>query len=343
MPGKFIGFIIGWLSITAGASAQQNGDSKLTAGQIIQRAIDSSGGDIKLDAIHSAEYISRIVTAGGDTLSFAVKRKDFNKYYISSLSLGYVNTTKIYNNGRAVQIKDEVAQSITDARLLEELLLQCYISIDYGYKKLGYKLNRLDDQKFENFDCFVVMAESPLGSKTLNFYDKKTGHNIMTIYPSQNKAVFIDFYQAKGITIASRVLMVDTKDKITESVLEHVNYDNSLDTNWFTIPESGSCKAPEIFKTGIFRYINSDDGSIITREKDGQVEMINGAMTAYKITWTGNSDYLLYRLKNPSAPPADENIEFIKARITAWKGNKYYCHYITLGNVGGTCAFEKME
>ena len=66
----------------------QNSDKALTAGQIIQRAIDSSGGDKIFDLVKNVETISQIVTSKGDTLFFSVKRMNFDKYYISSLSLG---------------------------------------------------------------------------------------------------------------------------------------------------------------------------------------------------------------------------------------------------------------
>jgi hypothetical protein len=284
------------LTIVTTISAQEK---EISAVEIIQRAIDSSGGDSKMSSIKSVEFVSQILTPENDTLSFAVKRKDFNKYYISTLSTSHVNSTTIYNNGNAVVIKDETVQRITDPIILEDLLLQCYISISYGYKKLGYKLNRLDDQKFKNFDCYVIMAESPLGKKTLNYYDKNSGNLTMTIYPNENKSVFIEFYQTTGIKCPSKVLSVDTKNKITESSLQKINYDNQLDSNWFNLPGEGDYKAPETFRIGTFKYINSNVGAIVEREKDKQVEVAGQSRIEYKIEWKTSNDYLIYRLKTP--------------------------------------------
>ena len=153
----------------------QNSDKMLTANQIIQRAIDSSGGDKIFALIKNVEIISQIVTSKGDTLFYSVKRMDFDKYFISSLSLGYVNTTTVYNKGKAAFINNQNAQQILDPSKLEELLLQSYISLEYGYKKLGYTFERQDDQKFEAFDCFTILVSSPLRRVTINYYDKKTG------------------------------------------------------------------------------------------------------------------------------------------------------------------------
>jgi hypothetical protein len=81
----------------------QNSEKAFTANQIIQRAIDSSGGDKTFDLIRNVESISQIVTSKGDTLYFSVKRMNFNKYVISTLSLGYTNAPTVYNNGKAAK------------------------------------------------------------------------------------------------------------------------------------------------------------------------------------------------------------------------------------------------
>lgn len=317
--------------------------NNLTAEQIIQRSIDSSGGDKNLDSITGLEIICQIVTSKKDTLSFAIKKINFDKYYISSLSLGYENSTTVFNGGKAAIVKNQDAQNVQDSFALEDFKLQSFISIDFGYKKLGYKLEREKDEKLDNFDLNVVLVRSPLGKATLNYYDKKTGNLTMIIYPSGNKAVFIDFYKAKGINFPSKILMVDTLNQITESTLTDINSDEHLDLNWFNVPLVGKYDASEKFKTGTYKYLHSNEGSKIIRDKNKQVEMTEKSQKEYKIEWSSNNDYLIYRLKDASKPPTNDNIEYIKTRITSWTANKYYCQYITSGNVGGTCAFEKIE
>lgn len=317
--------------------------NKLTAEQIIQRAIDSSGGDRNLELFAGLETISQIITVKGDTLSFAVKKLNFEKYYVSTLSLGHVNSTTVFNQGKSALIENQYVQIEENKLKLEDLKLQSFVSIDYGYKKLGYKIERQKDEKFQNFDCFVILISSPLGKATLNFYDKKTGNLTMIIYPNGNKSIFIDFYKDKGIILPSKILMVDTSDQITFSTLTKVNFDNNLDLNWFHIPAIGKYEAPEIFKTGIYKYLNSNEGSKIIRDKNKQTEITGNSQQVYKIEWSSNNDYLIYRLKDASKAPTNDNIEFIKARITSWTNTKYYCQYLTSNNIGGTCAFEKLE
>ncbi len=321
--------------------AQAGTTRKITAGEIIQKALDNEGGDAKLDSITAVEFISQIVTAKGDTLSYAVKRKGFDKYYISVLSAAYENSTTIYNKGKATIVKNEQSKNINDVLILEDLKLQSYISINYGYKKMGYKLERLDDQKFKNFDCYVVMAESGLDKRQLNYYDKKTGDLIMCIYPNGNKSVFIDFYEAKGVRCPSAILMVDTANDITKSRLTKIDYDENLDDNWFTLPAEGHYVAPDIFKEGTYKYINSNTGVTMTRTKDSQVEIDGNSKHLFKISWISDNDYLLYG--DASNPPEVKKNGYLHVRIITWSGNKYYCHYQTENGIGGTCAFEKIK
>jgi len=165
----------------------------------------------------------------------------------------------------------------------------------------------------------------------------------MIIYPNLNKSVFIDFYKAKGITCPSKILMVDTLGAITSSTLTKLNYDETLDSNWFNIPAAGVYKAPETFKTGTFKYLNSNNDAKVVREKTRQTEIAGESKKEYKIEWSTNNDYLMYRLKDASKSPTNDNIEYIKVRIISWTNNKYYCQYITSDNIGGTCGFEKIN
>lgn len=338
--GKQIGSVLLGLVFALQALGQTD---NITAEAIIQRAIDSSGGEARLDSLHSVEFVTKIITPEKQVLSFDIKRKDFNKYYITTLSNSHISSITVYNNGRAIIIQNDSVRAVTDPQVLEELQLQCYLSIDHGYKKLGYKFTRMDDQRFRNFDCYMVLTESPLGNKTANYYDKRTGRLVMIVYPNEYKTVFVDFYRSEGLTVPSKILLTDKNDNVTQSSLQKLVYNNNLDAYWFHLPGEGKYRVPDIFKTGVFKYVGSNEGAGFSRDRDTQVETNNGKKTAYKIKWDSNSDYLLFRLKNPADPATGENREYIKTKITGWDQNKYYCQYITSDNIGGTCIIEKVE
>lgn len=162
-------------------------------------------------------------------------------------------------------------------------------------------------------------------------------------YPSQAKSIFTDVYNSNGIIAPSEILITDAKNNITQSSLTKLLYDNNLDSYWFNIPNEGVFQAPEIFRAGVFKYLSSAIDATFIREGESQIESINGQKVEYKITWEGNNDYLLYRLKDPAKPATDENIEYFKVKIISWDKNKYYCQYITSEEKGGTCAFEKVK
>lgn len=310
---------------------------RLSANQIVQRAIDSTGGDALLNKITTVELIDKMATPEGDTVSFAIKRMGFNKYYASALSSAYVNTTNIFNNGNAVSIENEKVKEITDPIKIERFWLQSFISIDFAYKKLQYRLKRLADKKFEHFDCYVINATSPSGFDFMNFYDKATGRLIMVIYPDDSKTIFTDYYTKDGISIPSIALLTDNSGKITQSVLQKINFSDQIDMNWFVLPKGGDFKAPEIFKTGSFEYMGFDKGytSIRTIHKD--IEAGAGvAPQEFTIRWDDDNDYT-----RVSKNPAENNT--MKVRIITWAGNIFYCQYLSSKNIGGTFALEKVK
>jgi hypothetical protein len=318
-------------------------ETEITAQQIVQRSIDSSGGDVKFDSLHATEIFTQLITSDNETLLMSVKRMNFNKYTIGVMSDSHVNTTTIYNDGVAVSIEGDFVKRITDEQKLEELKLQCFVSLDYGYKKLGYKLSRLDDQKFQNFDCYAVLAESPLGRKTANYYDKKTGRLIMVIYSGEHRAVYTHSKQSKGITIPSNILLTDGMEKIIESSLQRVNYDNDMDSYWFNIPREGRHDVPEKFKMGTFKYFKSNAEAIVERNEDSQTELTDKQKLKYRVEWKGKNDYILYDLNNLTNSTTDDSQVYIKVKIINWDENRYYCQYFTSYNLVGTCAFEKLK
>ncbi len=341
---KTILFVLSCVFAGAAGAQEKDGGATLTAMAIVQRAIDNAGGDAKLEAVKSAEFISQLIVADKDTLSIVVKRKGYDRLYISVLSFRFENSTTVYNAGKAVLIKNDTVVAITDPKKLEELALRCYFSIDYAYKKLGYKLSRIEDLHEGNFNCYGVLAESPLGNKTANYYDMKTGNCTMIMYPSGGRTIFTSFLPYRGIVYPRDEILGDAGGTFTRSYLTEINIDENPDDNWFVLPPGGDRKPPVSFKAGSFRYLNARDSlAIITRGANKQVESNKNSSTEYRIEWLSPSEYIMYRLKNPSAAPTNDNIEFIKTKITLWIGNKYYCHYLTSGNQYGACGFERVE
>ena len=241
-----------------------------------------------------------------------------------------------------MKIKNDHVANVTDPLALEDLQLQCYISMDYGLKQLGYKFERLEDQHFENYDCYTVAATSPLGRKLLNFYDKKTGDLLMTIYPNQHRSVFIAYYESGGVRMPSQILMTDTSAAdVTRSLLTKLNYNRQLDEGWFTLPPAGFYMAPATFKTGSFKYVGSNENAVIDRTPTTQIETNGAVKTSFSITWLSNGDYLLYSSATNAAEV--KAYGYFRVHMIGWSGRKYYCHYITENNVGGTCVFEKIK
>ena len=306
---------------------------KLTAQAILQRAIDSAGGDRLLDSVNSMDMIRQVVTPQGDTLFFASRQQGTNKYLLSIMSVAGRNSVTIYNDGRAVTISNGIATSITDPLQLEGLAVDAYLSMDYAYKKMGYKLTRGDDQHYQNMDCYTVFAESPLGQKTINYYNKASGLLMMIVYENLHKNVNLVYYKQRGVSIPSRTLLLDPGENIAVSTIVRIDDDPVIDSGWFHIPPEGRFKTPAFFKTGNFNGLQENKPFRMVREKEEQRETTgNGVQTHYAIEWTGNTDYLL-----------SDDTKIRRCRIVNWVGDKCFCQCIGPGQPEATIVLQKAD
>lgn len=310
----------------------------LTAAAIVQRAIDSSGGP-RFDTLRGLELVHELQVPGG-SVSVATKRLGGDRLLVSTLSLGYSNTTKIYNRGRAVLIANDTVRAITNPAELEDLQLQCYVSIDYGYQKLHYALERLEDQKFQNFDCYVVQATSPLGIRRLTYYDKRNGRLLMIVYPNGHKAILTHYYTDGGFHTPSQVLQTADGNSVTPSLLRKFFLTPDLDEGWFALPPEGPLALPARFRKGRFHYTGIDAGQWFERSETSQTEHNATSAIVFHLEWIGPNDYLRMRLKDPAKPATNDNIDATKVRILGWNAQRCYGQYLTADNTGGTFAFE---
>lgn len=309
----------------------------ITAQQIIQKAIDSAGGEARLVAVQTVELIQEQVTSDNDTITFAVKKKGAYAYSESLLSYKFVNYTTVYNHGRAVEIEYDTAKSVTDSLALETYALECYPSLDYGYKQLGYKLTRVADLEDSAWHCYGVLVESPLGAKTVSYYDKKTGRCDMIVYPDGSRGIITSYLPYHGIVFPRDILMTTKSHKINWRFLRDIRVDERPDDRWFDLAPLGDRTPPAAFHTGRFRYLPGGDTVERTAltQTDGDKQ--------YRITWFSPGEYVVYRLKDPTKPSTNDNIEFIKARITLWSGDTYCCQYVTSDDRPGTCVIQRIE
>jgi hypothetical protein len=324
------------LLITLHTSAQDE-QKKLTADEIVQRAINNNGGAKKLDSLKASESIF-LIMSGKDTASVAIKRNDFNKYIMSRIGTNTESSTIVFNSGNAMEIRNDVASKITDPLKLEDLLLQCYGQIDYGFKKLGYKFSRLDDQRYRIFDCYVIQAVSPSGKKLSLYYDKNSGNNIMIKYPNGSSMVFVDYYDQSGVNYPATIEMTDSTFATSKMLLQKIEHNAKPDASWFLLPAEGPYVAPEQFRTGTFRFVGTNSKSIIIRDKEKQTENNGRISRDYTVKWLSGNEYVVTAIEDGKSESAKEPI---KVRIVTWDGDKIYCHHINSKNVGRTSVFEK--
>jgi hypothetical protein len=221
---------------------------------------------------------------------------------------------------------------ITELYNKEEIKLKTYNQIQYGYKHLNYQLTRLPDQKFKNFDCFVVTAKANHGYTTLNFFDKTNFRLIMVVYPNQNKSLMIEYVFKDSVLFNSLILnTVPNSDKIQTLKLQTIDLNPAISDTWFNCPYQDTIAIPEYIKKGKFVSTNGADTRFTRTETSMDYIDENGTIILKRfLAWGVVSpdtfaliDEELLRNSGKSSSAS------ILVRVVSWDSNGYVCQWIT--------------
>jgi hypothetical protein len=135
----------------------------LTAEDIVNRSIKFCGGVENISRIKTTDLIYDLTTSDSNHASLIIKRVNSQKYMRSLLSDNALPTSMHYDGTTLTAINGENKTTITDVSTIEEIKLLTYYHPQVGYRELSYSLKRLEDQQFNNFNCYVVSATAKNG------------------------------------------------------------------------------------------------------------------------------------------------------------------------------------
>lgn len=147
-------------------------ENDLKATDILKASIEFCGGEKRISEFRSTELSYYFVNTDGLTASMVEKKVNGEKYAQSILSKKHTPQSTFFDGKDFTRIDGSEIIRISDLNSNEEIKLKTFNNLQYGYKQLGYELKRLPDEKFENFDCYVVEAKASNGYSTMNFFDK---------------------------------------------------------------------------------------------------------------------------------------------------------------------------
>jgi hypothetical protein len=301
----------------------------LTAGQIVDSSIRFSGGESRIAKINSSSIIYLLVQPDKSTAIINEKTKTGKKYLQSVLSKTHVPQTTFFDGKVVSRINGSSVVQFDSLEKIEEVKLRTYNQIQYGYKVLGYRLTRLPDKKFQNFDCYVLNARASNGYTTMNFFDKTNYRLLMVIYPNGNKSLMIDYVFKDSILFNSHIInTLAESDNIQELRLQQIHLNIDIADIWFTCPYNKEVAIPPYIRTGKFESTNGEKTVFVRNEKsqEYQDEQDKFIMRRF-LKWASSDTYGLIdekTIQNHDTSP--ESV--ILVRIISWNKDGYVCHWI---------------
>jgi hypothetical protein len=318
-------------------------DTALTAEDIINKSIEFCGGNENIKKIASTELTYKLIDADSSIASVIIKRKQASRYLRSVLSTSHTPQTLYFDGAKVSFVEDLKIQHNDKLEEIEEVRLQTFDVIQYGYKELGYKFDRLNDQKFSHYDCLVVRATAKNGYSTLNYFDKTNFRLLMLVYPTGSKSVLTDFTFRDSVLFNTGIINVDKDLKQQILELQNIEINRPINTSWFTPPFKDKISIPEFIRTGNFKPVFGTPG-LLTRNSFSQTETYNEGKSEFNLQVEWNNDYIL-SLTNSESVNTTGNVKTgdkILVKFLSWDENGYVCHYFSKGN-GGTQEYIKVK
>lgn len=305
---------------------------KLTANQIVDSSLVFCGGELRISKINSVQINYLLIQPDQSTAIINDKLIIGGKYTQCILSKTHFPQTTFFDGEKFSRVDGNSVIHLTDMESNEEIKLKTYSQIQYGYKKLNYQLSRLPDQKFKNFDCFVVNAKANNGYTTMNFFDKTNYRLLMVIYPNGNKSAMIEYIFKDGVLFNSHIVNTFANSKDLQTLeLRTIELNASISNTWFSCPYSDKVYIPEYIKTGKFASTNGE-ATTFKRTKismdytDNKGNIILRRFLAWGIVSPdtfGLIDEQAFKNNDKSSSSQ------ILVRVVSWDQDGYVCQWIT--------------
>lgn len=300
----------------------------LTAEDILNRSIAFCGGEKRIAELKTSNLNYLLIQPDQSTAIINEKRRTGQKYTQSILSTKHTPQTTFFDTKKLSVVVGDTVIKFDDLGSIDEMKLKTYNQIQYGYKVLKYKLTRLPDKKFQNFDCYVVDAKADNGYTTMNLFDKTNFRLLMVVYPNGNKSLMIKYNFSDSILINSEI--VNTFAGIENRqvlLLQHVELNIPISDLWFNCPYKDRVVIPPHIKIGAFTSTNGNKIAFTRTENSQDYQNAEGKFEAKRsLKWTGSDTFLLFDDKAPDKGTSTETE--IVVRIISWDKKEYVCQWI---------------
>lgn len=305
---------------------------ELTASQIVDSSLIFCGGELRISKIKSSRINYLLIQPDQTTAIINDQLKTGKKYVQCILSKTNSPQTTFFNGEKISRVDGNSIIHIADLQSKEEVKLKTYNQIQYAYKQLKYQLTRLPDQKFKNFDCFVVNAKADNGYTTMNFFDKTNFRLLMVAYPNGNKSAMIEYIFKDSVLFNSHIVNTFANSKDLQILkLQTVDLNVSISDTWFNCPYTDKIYIPQYIKTGKFASTNGASTKFNRTEISMDYTDSNGNVVLKRFLAWGTISPDTFGLIDEQAFNNNDKSSSsqILVRVVSWDKDGYVCQWIT--------------
>jgi hypothetical protein len=269
------------------------------------------------------------VLPDSSTATIDQKRIEGEKFTQACLSETHTPQTTFFNGKVLTRVNGDSIIRIQKIKTIDEIKLRTFTNLQFGYKALQYKITRLDDHKFKNFDCFVLSATAKNGYTTLNYFDKTNYRLLMVVYPNGNKSLMIEYEMKEGTLINTHIINTFS-DSTDNQILKLAKYKTNriFSDLWFDCPYDDKIHIPENIIKGHFSSLNGPDTEFNRTDETHDYFDKDGHLILRRfLKWTNNDTFGLISegdIKNNNRSAEST----ILVRIISWDSDSYVCQWI---------------
>lgn len=185
-----------------GDKKEAMGSTDISGEEVMNNYIQVLGGKEKLEKVENATTVIQLSMNGVELTNTSIKEGG-NKYVNSTKMGGQEMQRIVYNNGEAKMFAQGQSM-VVPPQQAKAMAVEAYVFPEIHYEDLGYEVELKGTQKVGGKEAYQVVATSPEGTKTINYFDVETGLKVKTEAAGTN-IEYLDYQEKEGIMFPKKV------------------------------------------------------------------------------------------------------------------------------------------
>lgn len=209
------------------------GQENITAETVVNNFIKLSLNNLSPDQL-KVTGAKAVGIHDRDSVDIYVLKMPPDKLYMKLTAKNKDSFEIIYNTGKAIYRAKGQVTAITDSIMLEQMAANSFTLADMAYEILDYAMTLVPAEPIEG-DVYKVELVSRSGTKTIKYYDKKTGYLTKVIHPDGSISFFTDYFTTDGFTTSRKEKDISKTGLVSEVYIKQFFVNPPVDASIFNI------------------------------------------------------------------------------------------------------------